>query len=114
MKDEEPILLVKTTAPALEKAEFLAREMIDRRFAACATLQPAARSIYRWKGKVEHAEEVVVTFKTTGRCLDALREALVHDHPYETPEVLVLHVDDGSPAYLDWIRSECTGGLSTK
>ena len=28
---------------------------------------------------------------------------IVRDHPYETPEVIVLPVIQGSPRYLDWI-----------
>ena len=64
------------------------------------------RSVYRWKGAIETAEERQVLIKTTRRRLADLQSSLAARHPFEVPEFLVLPVADGSPAYLQWLRAE--------
>jgi periplasmic divalent cation tolerance protein len=95
--------LVLTTAANPEEAERLARTLVEERLAACATLFPAVRSIYRWQGAVEDASETMLLFKTGAAHLPALEARLHALHSYETPEFLVLSVESGSPSYLDWL-----------
>ena len=64
----------------------------------------AVRSVYRWKGSVEHDEEALLVIKTTGDAVAALNDALGDLHPYETFELVALDVAGGAPAYLDWIN----------
>jgi len=98
--------IVLTTAPTREEAERLGRSLVEERLAACATLLPGAQSIYRWEGKIESTPETLLLLKTEAGRLEEL-EARIHAlHSYATPEFLVLRVDAGSRAYLDWL-SEC-------
>ena len=101
------VVLVLTTHPAAG-AEDLARTLVERRLAACVQLLPGARSVYRWQGAIETAEEVRLEIKTGSESLQALREALVELHPYDVPEMVVLPVSGGLPAYLDWVRASAT------
>jgi|ERR1035437_4666563 periplasmic divalent cation tolerance protein len=97
--------IVLITAASPEEAEKLARTLVEEQLAACATLIPSVRSIYRWQGKVEDSTETMLLIKTGAEQLPAL-EALVQAlHSYETPEFLVLAVESGSPAYLDWLMA---------
>jgi periplasmic divalent cation tolerance protein len=97
--------IVLTTAANPEEAENLARTLVEEQLAACATLIPAVRSIYRWQGKVEDSIETILLIKTGAEQLPAL-EARVHAlHSYEAPEFLVLAVESGSPAYLAWLMT---------
>lgn len=100
--------IVLTTAATRDDAERLARTLVEERLAACATLLPGAESIYRWEGKVESATETMLLLKTEDAQLAALEKRLHELHSYTTPEFLVLRVDGGSQAYLDWL-SECLG-----
>jgi periplasmic divalent cation tolerance protein len=100
-----PIRLVLTTASSPGAASRLARALVDERLAACATLLPGATSIYRWKGQLETADEVVLLIKTTEEQLAALEKRLKELHSYETPEFLVLKVEGGSAEYLAWLQS---------
>jgi periplasmic divalent cation tolerance protein len=97
--------IVLTTTANLEEAERLARTLVEERLAACATLVPTVRSIYRWQGKVEDSTETMLLIKTGVEQLAALEERLYALHSYETPEFLVLGVDAGSAGYLDWLMA---------
>ncbi|HET7294579.1 MAG TPA: divalent-cation tolerance protein CutA [Vicinamibacteria bacterium] len=96
-------LVVLSTAPRAEDAEFLARELVDRRLAACVNILPALTSIYRWRGEVERTEEVLMVVKTTEDRFEAVREAIVKGHPYDVPEVIAVEVTLGHAPYLAWL-----------
>jgi periplasmic divalent cation tolerance protein len=102
----DEIIVALTTLPADFDAEALARGLVDARVAACVTLIPAIRSIYRWQGQVEDSTEQQLVIKSTRGRLDALWKELRSRHPYEVPEFLVLGVSSGSEPYLSWIRGE--------
>ncbi|MFZ0392455.1 MAG: divalent-cation tolerance protein CutA [Terracidiphilus sp.] len=97
--------IVLTTAASRDQAERLARTLVEERLAACATLIPGAQSIYPWEGKIESAEETLLLLKTDSACLDRLEARLHALHSYTTPEFLVLRVDAGSRAYLEWLAA---------
>lgn len=96
--------LVFTTASSRREAERLASAVVSSRLAACATLVPRASSVYRWKGRVEKAEECLLLLKTTRARLRALSRALVKTHSYDVPEVLAVKVEGGHPPYIAWIK----------
>lgn len=96
--------LVMTTASSAEEAKRLGRTLVEERLAACVTLVPAAHSIYRWKGLIESEDEVLLLLKTESGRLAALESRIKELHTYETPEFLVLAVESGSRAYLEWLR----------
>jgi periplasmic divalent cation tolerance protein len=98
-----PARIVLTTAANPEEARRLARTLVEERLAACATLIPAVESVYRWKGVVESATETMLLIKTGPDQLAALEARLHELHSYETPEFLVLKVESGSHAYLEWL-----------
>jgi periplasmic divalent cation tolerance protein len=100
------VVVALVTAPSMEVAERLADHVVGERLAACVALHPGVRSIYRWQGVVERAEEVQLLIKTTRDRVDALQTRLLAVHPYQVPELLVLPVTDGLPAYLDWVVAE--------
>ncbi len=100
-----PIRLVLTTAATPDEAARLARTLVEERLAACATLLPAAQSIYRWQGQVESATETLLLLKTAPDQLPALEARLHALHSYQTPEFLVLPVEAASQGYLDWLHA---------
>jgi periplasmic divalent cation tolerance protein len=99
-------LLVFTTLPTADKAEELAKTLVEERLAACANLLPAIRSIYRWQGKLQDENEVLVLLKTRAEHLERLKLRILELHPYEVPEVLAVPVESGYQPYLDWLAGE--------
>ena len=98
--------LVLVTAPDPAVAEGLARSLVEERLAACVNVVPGLRSVYRWQGRVEAADELLLLVKTRADRAAALAARVRELHPYELPEVVELPVLGGSPAYLDWLRKE--------
>ena len=96
--------IVLTTAANSEEATRLGHALVEEKLVACATLIPAIESIYRWKGKIESSVESMLLLKTHATQLTALEARLHELHSYETPEFLVLPVEAGSHAYLEWIN----------
>jgi periplasmic divalent cation tolerance protein len=97
-------IVVLVTCGSRKEARKIARALVEKRLAACVNEMGAPiRSVYRWKGKVETAEEFLLVIKTTQKRFPALREAVRELHSYEVPEIIALPIVEGSRAYLDWI-----------
>lgn len=98
-----PALLVVTHCPDQATAEALATALVESRLAACVNLLAPCRSIYRWQGTIEAANEVPLLVKTTRARYAALEAEIRARHPYELPEIVALAIDRGLPAYLQWL-----------
>jgi periplasmic divalent cation tolerance protein len=102
----DPVLIVWCSCPDRPVAERIAHALVERGLAACVTELPGARSVYRWQGAVESAEELVLMIKTRAGKLEALKLAVIELHPYDLPEIIAVEVTDGHAPYLDWVRTE--------
>jgi periplasmic divalent cation tolerance protein len=99
-------LLVFTNLPERAAAERLADSLLEQRLAACVNILAPCRSVYRWKGAVQHDEEHPMLIKTTAERYPELEKALRAGHPYELPEIIAVPIERGLPAYLDWVTAE--------
>lgn len=99
-------LLVLTNLPDAYSAHALAGALVEARLAACVNILAPSRSVYRWQGKLENAEEVPVLIKTTAARYAELEAAIRARHPYELPEIIAVPIDRGLPAYLEWVTAE--------
>jgi periplasmic divalent cation tolerance protein len=95
--------IVLTTAGSEEEARKIARYLVEKNFAACVNIVPKIASIYQWEGDVEEAEEWLLIAKTTTAGFDRVRQAIAQIHSYDVPECICVAIEDGSPAYLQWI-----------
>ena len=102
----EKVVALLITAPDEETGRRIARTLVEERFAACVNVVPGVTSIYRWRGAVEEASEVMLVAKTRAERAPALAARVRALHPYELPEVVALPVTDGSRAYLRWVVAE--------
>jgi periplasmic divalent cation tolerance protein len=105
MKTAKGFSLVLVTAPEMDAARQLAQSALQARLVACANLVPGIESHYWWQGKLERGAEVLIVFKTVRRRLAAFEKFIVANHPYDTPEFLVLPLDASNARYLDWITA---------
>jgi periplasmic divalent cation tolerance protein len=99
-------LLVLTNLPDRAAAERLADLVIEKQLAACVNILAPCRSVYRWKGAVQHDEEHPMLIKTTAQRYPELEQALRGAHPYELPEIIAVPIERGLPAYLGWVATE--------
>ncbi|GAA2384840.1 divalent cation tolerance protein [Catellatospora methionotrophica] len=103
---EATFVQVVTTLDDRDAALALARSAVEAKVAACAQVGGPIRSVYRWQGAIEEAEEFTVVLKTTAAGYPALERHLLDRHPYETPEIVCTPVLAGNPAYLAWVTAE--------
>jgi periplasmic divalent cation tolerance protein len=99
-------ILVLTTCGSAEEAERIGRSLVESRLAACVNITPGIRSIYRWQGVIEESAEWSLTIKSRRDLFESLSTELRRLHSYETPEILMLPIADGSAAYLRWMDKE--------
>lgn len=107
---ERQARVVLTTAPDLDTARRLGRDLVARRLAACVQLVPGALSIYSWEGRVQEESEVLLILKTAGECVPELETYLAEEHPYDTPECIALASERVAERYsawlMDWVSSD--------
>ncbi|KHK02770.1 divalent-cation tolerance protein CutA [Desulfovibrio sp. TomC] len=100
------VVLAYVTTESVEQAERIGRALVAERLAACANILPGMRSIYRWKGTVETAEETVLIAKTRDTLAEALTARVRELHSYEVPCIVILPITGGLPDFLRWIDDE--------
>jgi periplasmic divalent cation tolerance protein len=110
----EPIVFLYVTAPDDAVAARIADALIDDRAAACVNILPRIRSVYRWKGSVEHGEETAMIVKTTASKVAKARTLIERLHPFETPAIAALPIDSGysGAKFVDWIGREVSETIS--
>lgn len=104
MDDLSSFVIALTSWPAGGEAESAAAQLVEEGLVACVQISAPVRSVYRWKGQVERADEHQLVLKTAAPRLEALERRLRELHPYDVPEFVVLPVVAGSEAYLAWMR----------
>lgn len=96
--------IILTTFSSEADAASGVRQLLEERLIACGTILPGARSLYHWKGVVEEATEVMVFLKTDQERSKFCMARLAELHPYETPEIVVLHPENVSNSYRFWVK----------
>ena len=87
-----------------DEAERIGRDVVEQRLAACINILGPVRSIYRWKGEVETADETAAIFKTTAESADALIVRIAALHSYDVPCVVALPLDKVLQPYALWVE----------
>lgn len=96
--------LVLCTCPDRDTAERIALALVERRLAACVNVLPGVRSFYIWQGNTEVGDELLLLIKSSDSAYPDLQAAIKDMHPYEVPEIVVLSIAQGLPAYLNWVK----------
>lgn len=95
--------LVLTTCGSPDVAGRLADTLVERRLAACVNVLPGMRSVYRWQGRIEHDDEVLMLIKTRATELGEIEAAIKEASGYELPELIAVEIGDGAADYLAWV-----------
>jgi periplasmic divalent cation tolerance protein len=99
---------VHITTPTRIEADKIARALVDEKLAACVTIFPDVRSVYRWHGAVQAAHEFALMVKTRADLFDALAEKVKSLHSDACPCIVAAPITAGYQPYLDWITQETT------
>ncbi len=100
---EQEICQVQVSVGDHEAALTLARSAVEAKLAACAQIGGPIRSIYRWQGELEEADEWMVTFKTRLSRYQEIEAFINEHHSYEIPEIICTPIAMGNSAYIAWV-----------
>src|SRR5208282_578363 len=104
MKRETRFRVVLVTCATLEEARRIAREVVEKKLAACVNIVThAVESFYAWEGKLENSSEYLLIIKTSEERVEELQKEVLRLHSYEVPEFVVLPIVAGSEGYLKWL-----------
>jgi len=96
-------LVVLCTCPTAGTAQAISTALLEQRLAACVNRVSGVRSMYRWAGKIEHDDEVMLVIKTATGHFARLETTIRSLHPADVPEIIGLPIVMGSGDYLDWL-----------
>ena len=97
-------VMVFITCPDAESGARIARTLVEKGLAACVNLVKGVKSVYRWKGKVEEADEVLLIAKTRASLVEQLKEEVKAIHPYQVPEVVCTPITAALEEYVRWLE----------
>ena len=87
-----------------DEADRIGRAVVEEGLAACINILGPCRSIYRWQGAIEAAEEVPAILKTTADTSDALMARIATLHSYDVPCIAVWPIEKLLLSYSEWIE----------
>ncbi len=94
--------IVITTCPNRYEASSLAKKLVEAKLAACVQLSQI-ESVYVWKGNACEDEEIKLLIKTRRELYPELEAFIKANHSYQVPEIIMVAIEDGLGAYLDWV-----------
>ena len=103
MRDNQ-FCVVYVTVDKMDVAKNIARELVEKKLAACCSILPNVNSIYYWDGKVQDDTEILMMIKSHFEKFDLIEEEITKIHPYEVPEIIVVPISKGSEKYLNWLK----------
>jgi periplasmic divalent cation tolerance protein len=98
------VISVYVVFASADEAERIGRLVVEERLAACVNILGSIRSIYRWKGEVETADEVASIFKTSEEQAGALITRIAGLHSYDVPCITSWPIDKILGSYADWVE----------
>ena len=99
-------IIVLITAQKEEEAAEIAKDIVAKKLAACVNIVRGVRSIYRWRGKTEDEEEVLLVVKSRLTLFPDLMQRVKELHRYTVPEIIALPIMEGAEEYLGWLKEE--------
>ncbi len=95
-----------TTVATAREAEVLSRRLVEAGLAVCCHVEGPISSVYRWQGKIETSQEFRLMVKFLSDKQSEVKALALSQHPYDTPEWIVVDAVEVGEKYLSWARSE--------
>jgi len=96
--------IVMTTVADEKVADKIAETLIEGKLSPCIQKIKNILSIYQWKGKTVHDDEILLVIKTKDELIDKLKEEIIRHHTYDAPEIIQLDSSILSEKYLRWFK----------
>jgi len=96
--------IIFCTCPSDEIAKLIATTLVKNKLAACVNIIPNVMSIYQWDKQVMCDSEVKLVIKSTEKLFPLIESSIKALHPYDTPEIIAMNIQQGNEEYLHWIN----------
>ncbi|MFH0935716.1 MAG: divalent-cation tolerance protein CutA, partial [Candidatus Omnitrophota bacterium] len=97
-------VVIFVTASSKEEAGIIANKLVEEKLAACVNILSNVESIFRWEGKVDQANELLLIIKSREENVAEIIATVKSLHSYEVPEIIALPITAGFEPYLKWIN----------
>ena len=98
-------IVVITTTSNKKEAVKIVRSLLKERLIACANIVGPVSSLFWWQGKIHEENEFMVFMKSQKSLFKRLSERVTIIHSYDVPEIITLPIIEGSPPYLEWLKT---------
>jgi len=100
------VAAIYTTIDDIKTARRIAQTLTEEQLVACVNIIPNIESVYRWKGKIENSNEIVLIAKTVDQNVKKTIQRIKQLHKYDVPDIIVLPIIGGLKGYLNYIIKE--------
>lgn len=100
------VVAIYTTIDDIKLARRIAQTLTEEQLVACVNIIPNIESVYRWKGKIENSNEIILIVKTVDQNVKKTIQRIKQLHKYELPDIIVLPIIGGLKDYLEYISTE--------
>ena len=104
--EDQRASMLYVTCGSSDQAREIGRRVVEEKIAACANIITGMKSIYRWEGRVEEGDEVVLILKTRALMVPELSARVQELHSFDVPCVVEIPLGRGNPDYFAWIAAE--------
>ena len=101
MPDEN--ILIYVTFPTKKSAKKLSKKLVDKKMIACANIKKHA-AIYSYQNKIFEEKEFSALLKTKEEKWDDVQAFILKNHPYDTPVILKIKIDDANIGFNEWVN----------
>ncbi len=102
MRDDS-FVQIQWTCGSLDEARQIARELVQKKWVACAQIIPWIESIFVWNDQLDTSQESKVIFKTRSSCFENVKNFIIQHAKYEVPEIIETPITRGNQEYLEWV-----------
>jgi periplasmic divalent cation tolerance protein len=103
MKKVENFVILLCNTPNIENAKQIANTLVKEKLIVCANIFSGVISIYEWEGEILEEGEVTILIKSHRALLDEIESRILELHPYETPEIIQIDIENSNEDYYNWL-----------
>ena len=97
------IKIIQTTTDSIKIAESMSELLVKNNILPCVQIISNVKSVYQWKDKVKHSNEILLLIKTIPENVQKCKDIILKHHNYDAPELIVMDgyiLDDDYQAWF--------------
>lgn len=99
-------IVIYCTTPNRKEGREIAKELVEKNFAACVNIVDKIESVFSWDGELCEEKEALLIIKTKRELFDNVKHIIQKLHSYTVPEVIAIPIVEADETYLKWIAHE--------